>query len=94
MNRLYKDESFILFSCILIIIVVCGIYYITKTMNNYYKKYKTYNQSNENFGITSDNKRGKMMKLFRKDDAILNPNENSYDVENYDPDGTYGQDPD
>ena len=93
MNKLYKDESFILFSCILIILLFYGIYSIYNILSRYYKKYKIYNQSNENFG-SSNNKRDKMIKLFKKDDINLNPNEDPYDVDVYDPDGTNGSDSD
>ena len=85
MKTIYKDESFILFSCILIIIVVYFMYYLCKTLT-------------ETFGCntrrgSNNSKRAKMIKIYKNDD-ISDPDENPDDEENNDPDSTFGIDPD
>ena len=90
MNTIYKNESFVLFSCILVIIVFYFVYslyiFLCKYLCNYLK-YKSYNKKMESFG-SSNSKRDKMIKIF-KDDSCLD----NYDANN-DPDSTNGCDPD
>jgi len=96
MNTIYKNESFILFNCILIIILFYFLYYAYIFLSKYlykYKKYNLYNIKIEKFG--SNSKRSKMIKIY-KGDNILDPDEIIYNS-NYnvnDPDSTYGKDPD
>ena len=87
MNSIYKNESFVLFSCILLIIVVYFIYslynFLCKYLGNY-QKYNSYNKNRESFG----SKRDKMIKIFKDETGS-----DIYDA-NTDPDSTDGQDPD
>ena len=93
MNTLYKNESFILFNCILIIIVFYVIYclynFLSKYVCNYqkYNTYNTYNKNMETFG-SNNGKRNGMIKIFKDNTCSDN-----YD-DNNDPDSTYGCDPD
>lgn len=77
----YKNQSLIIFYCILIIILCyCLIIIYDKT----YKKYKIYKE----FFSSSNSKRSKMMKIYKSDD-ILDPDEDPGDNIN-DPDSTNG----
>ena len=93
MNSIYKNESFILFNCILLIIVFYFLYnlynFVYKYLGNY-KKYNSYNKKMENFGSSSfgNSKRDKMIKIFKDDSCSDNYDGNS------DPDSTDGCDPD
>ena len=99
MNTLYKNESFILFNCILVIILFYFIYCLYNFLYKYgcnYQKYKSYKKKMENFGSYGNSKRDKMIKIY-KDDTILDPDDapynNKYDDDNNDPDSTFGYDP-
>lgn len=101
MKSIYNNQSFILFSCILIIILFYFVYYLYIFLSKYlsnYLKYKTYNNKMERFGSCGDSnsKRNKMIKIY-KSDNIVDPDDstynNKYDDDN-DPDSTYGSDPD
>ena len=94
MNTLYKNESFILFTCILIIIFFNFVYSLYNFLYKYacnYKKYNSYNKKMEKFRGSSESKRDRMIKIFKDD--TNSDNYDTYDANN-DPDGTYGSDPD
>ena len=93
MNSLYKNESFALFSCILVIIVFYFIYSLYNFLSKYfsnYQKYNSYNKNMEKFGSSSygNSKRDKMIKIFKDESGS-----DMYDA-NTDPDSTDGHDPD
>jgi len=91
MNTLYKNESFILFNCILIIILFYFLYSLYNFVYKYgcnYQKYNSYNKKMESFRSSSSDKRNTMIKIFKD-----NTNLDSYDA-NSDPDSTNGHDPD
>ena len=85
MNTIYKNESAIIFTCIIIIIIFYCLFLI------YNRIYKTYTKCKELF-LNNDSKRNKMIKLY-KDDEILDPDEDP-GINVADPDSSEGRDPD
>ena len=84
MDKIYKKESIVIFSCIIILLLVYCLYLIVNKIKNYY------NKNTENFNNNS--KRSKMIRMY-KNDNILDPDEDP-DDESDDPDSTRGRDPD
>jgi hypothetical protein len=78
----YKNESLVIFYCIITIIIF---YFLCLLYNKTYKTYKEYFSSN-------DSKRSKMMKIY-KGDETLDPDENP-GLNIHDPDSSTGYDPD
>jgi len=84
MDKIYKKESIVIFSCIIILLLVYCLYLIVNKIKNYY------NKNTETFNNNS--KRSKMIRMY-KNDNILDPDEDP-DDESDDPDSTRGSDPD
>jgi YbbR domain-containing protein len=84
MDKIYKKESIVIFSCIIILLLVYCLYLIVNKIKNYY------NKNTETFNNNS--KRSKMIRMY-KNDNILDPDEDP-DDESDDPDSTRGRDPD
>lgn len=84
MNKIYKKESIVIFSCIIILLLLYCLYLILNKIINYY------NKNTETFNNNS--KRSKMIRIY-KNDNILDPDEDP-DDESDDPDSTRGRDPD
>jgi hypothetical protein len=95
MNTIYKNETVVIFACILIISTGYCIFLLYHKTSELYKNYQTYQNNNEYFGSRdrgNDSKRNKMIRIY-KGDEILDPDEDP-DDENDDPDSTRGRDPD
>ena len=84
MDKIYKKESIVIFSSIIILLLVYCLYLIVNKIKNYY------NKNTETFNNNS--KRSKMIRMY-KNDNILDPDEDP-DDESDDPDSTRGSDPD
>ncbi len=84
MDKIYKKESIVIFSCIIILLLVYCLYLIVNKIKNYY------NKNTETFNNNS--KRSKMIRMY-KNNNILDPDEDP-DDESDDPDSTRGRDPD
>jgi len=84
MDKIYKKESIVIFSSIIILLLVYCLYLIVNKIKNYY------NKNTETFNNNS--KRSKMIRMY-KNDNILDPDEDP-DDESDDPDSTRGRDPD
>ena len=94
-NNIYKNETVVIFCCILIILTGYCIFLLYHKTSELYKNYQTYQNNNEYFGCRdkgNDSKRNKMISIY-KGDEILDPDEDTND-ENDDPDSTGGRDPD
>jgi hypothetical protein len=88
MINLYKNESEVIFSCMIIIIIFYCIFLIYNRINKTYTRYTKYKE----LFLNNDSKRSKMIRLY-KDSDILDPDENpNLNIE--DPDSTDGRDPD